>query len=48
MAAPLQRSGEYDIFLKVVRLPSDQRWTFGKARKGTVNAMICVLENKAH
>ncbi len=28
MAAPLQRSGEYDIFLKVVRLPSDQRWTF--------------------
>ncbi len=29
MAAPLQRSGEYDIFLKVVRLPSDQRWTFG-------------------
>ncbi len=25
--APLQRSGEYDIFLKVVRLPSDQRWT---------------------
>ncbi len=27
MAAPLQRSGEYDIFLKVVRLPSDQRWT---------------------
>ncbi len=30
MAAPLQRSGEYDIkVLKVVRLPSDQRWTFG-------------------
>ncbi len=29
MATPLQRSGEYDIFLKVVRLPSDQRWTFG-------------------
>ncbi len=29
MAAPLQGSGEYDIFLKVVRLPSDQRWTFG-------------------
>ncbi len=29
MAAPLQRSGEYDIFLKIVRLPSDQRWTFG-------------------
>ncbi len=29
MAAPLQRSGEYDIFLKVVRLLSDQRWTFG-------------------
>ncbi len=29
MAAPLQRSGEYDIFLKVVCLPSDQRWTFG-------------------
>ncbi len=29
MAGPLQHSGEYDIFLKVVRLPSDQRWTFG-------------------
>ncbi len=29
MAAPLQRSGEYDIFLKVGRMPSDQRWTFG-------------------
>ncbi len=28
MAAPLQRSGEYDIFLKIVRLPSDQQWTF--------------------
>ncbi len=28
MAALLQRSGEYDIFLKIVRLPSDQRWTF--------------------
>ncbi len=25
MAAPLQRSGEYDIFLKIVHLPSDQR-----------------------
>ncbi len=29
MAAPLPRSGEYDIFLRIVRLPSDQRWTFG-------------------
>ncbi len=29
MAASLQRSGEHDIFLKVVCLPSDQRWTLG-------------------
>ncbi len=28
MAALLQRSREYDIFLKIVRLPSDHRWTF--------------------
>ncbi len=42
MAAPLQRSGEYNIFLKVVRLPSDQRCTFGTQVMSSCRLNVCI------